>query len=175
MWRLPPHGHVHCVITAASCRDNTHICLSSYTRACRYACTSTDLCTQWESCPFLTRGWQGGHLLFSLRLFLRNFQLGKCWILGTSAEKINASLFLLNKPLTHPCGLIMFIFMHTDTLRHACITTGRQKLDFVWTAVQTEKSNYKNYIHNSVIVDIERPVWMSTCVGTCISSRNRTN
>lgn len=69
-WNLQPCGHLQCVITPGSRRDNTHSQLSSYTQVCRHGRMSADLRTQRVAPSFLTRGWwQRGNLQFSLKVF----------------------------------------------------------------------------------------------------------
>lgn len=63
---LRPHGHLHCVITADSCRDNRYIQPSSYTQVCRHAHINKDLCAHLVVRSFLTRGWRGSNSLYSL-------------------------------------------------------------------------------------------------------------
>lgn len=57
-----PRGHLHCVITAGSRRDNRCIQSSSYTQVCRHSHRSQDLCAHLVARSFLTRGWRESRL-----------------------------------------------------------------------------------------------------------------
>lgn len=59
---LRPCGHLGCVITPDSRRDNKYIQPSSYTQVCRHARISRDLCARSEVRSFLTRGWRPSNL-----------------------------------------------------------------------------------------------------------------
>lgn len=91
--RLPPSGHIYCAIKVASSRDNTHIHLSSYTKAFGYEHKSTDLFTQPEVRLFLTRKWKGDNLLLWPRFFMKIFY-GATAGLGVCVEKGDTSVCL---------------------------------------------------------------------------------
>lgn len=119
MQRLPPYGHLHCVITANSWGDNAHIQLSSYTQACRYARKSTDLCTQREVCSFLTRGWRGGNLLFTLSFSLKSFVWGQRWM-----QEFVLRTEMYHSVLIQPLYTLLYnVHISTNTNSPSCVCT----------------------------------------------------
>lgn len=102
---LRPHGHLHCVITADSCRDNRYIQPSSYTQVCRHAHINKDLCAHLVVRSFLTRGWRGSNSLYSL-----SFSQNCCLLAWThphlgakKREGITLSVSFLSKKTASSC------------------------------------------------------------------------